>query len=217
MSKKTLLNESTVRKFMKFANLGGLAENFVSENYAEEVVEEAAHEDEEVVEEATIEEEETMEEGAYMEDEHGMEAMDDDVPVDDAPADDLGAEEEAMTDTSEASVEAFVDAFADTNTQVTGVEVTATDAAPEAELPGDEGPVDDMADAPMGDEAPMDDEAPVGGEEEVLDEEAPALDEEAVMAETLRRVSSRLNEMKKKSDMIERLADRIIGRITEKK
>jgi len=214
MSKKTLLNESTVRKFMKFANLGGLAENFVSENYAEEVVEEAAHEDEEVVEEATIEEatieEETMEEGAYMEDEEGMEAMDDDVPVDDAPADDLGAEEEAMTDTSEASVEALVDALADTITQVTGVEVTAADAAPEAELPGDEGPVDDMADAP------------VGGEEEVLDEEEVALeevalDEEAIMAETLRRVSSRLNEMKKKSDMIERLADRIIGRITEKK
>ena len=209
MSKKTLLNESTVRKFMKFANLGGLAENFVSENYAEEVVEEAAHEDEEVVEEATIEEE-TMEEGAYMEDEEGMEAMDDDVPVDDAPADDLGAEEEAMTDTSEASVEALVDALADTITQVTGVEVTAADAAPEAELPGDEGPVDDMADAP------------VGGEEEVLDEEEVALeevalDEEAIMAETLRRVSSRLNEMKKKSDMIERLADRIIGRITEKK
>ena len=215
MSKKTLLNESTVRKFMKFANLGGLAENFVSENYAEEVVEEAAHEDEEVVEEATIEEE-TMEEGAYMEDEHGMEAMDDDVPVDDAPADDLGAEEEAMTDTSEASVEALVDALADTITQVTGVEVTAADAAPEAELPGDEGPVDDMADAPVGDEAPM------GGEEEVLDEEEAALeevalDEEAIMAETLRRVSSRLNEMKKKSDMIEQLADRIIGRITEKK
>ena len=215
MSKKTLLNESTVRKFMKFANLGGLAENFVSENYAEEVVEEAAHEDEEVVEEATIEEE-IMEEGAYMEDEEGLEAMDDDVPVDDAPADDLGAEEEAMTDTSEASVEALVDALADTITQVTGVEVTAADAAPEAELPGDEGPVDDMAGAPM------DDEAPVGGEEEVLDEEEVALeevalDEEAIMAETLRRVSSRLNEMKKKSDMIEQLADRIIGRITEKK
>ena len=94
--------------------------------------------------------------------------------------------------------------------------MTATDAAPEAELPGDEGPVDDMADAPVAD-APVGDEAPMGGEEEVLDEEEVALDEEAIMAETLRRVSSRLNEMKKKSDMIEQLADRIIGRITEKK
>ena len=191
---------------MKFANLGGLAENFVSENYIEEVVEEAAHEDEEVVEEAAHEEEETMEEGAYMEDEHGLEAMDDDM-VGDEPADDLGEPEAAMADTSEASVEALVDALADTITQVTGVEVTAADAAdaaPEAELPGDEGPVDDMADAPMGDEAPM------GDDEEVLDEEA-------IMAETFRRVSSRLNDMKKKSDMVERLTNRIIERITEKK
>ena len=206
MSKKTLLNESTVRKFMKFANLGGLAENFVSENYIEEVVEEAAHEDEEVVEEAAHEEEETMEEGAYMEDEHGLEAMDDDM-VGDEPADDLGEPEAAIADTSEASVEALVDALADTITQVTGVEVPAADAAdaaPEAELPGDEGPVDDMADAPMGDEAPM------GDDEEVLDEEA-------IMAETFRRVSSRLNDMKKKSDMVERLTNRIIERITEKK
>ena len=210
MSKKTLLNESTVRKFMKFANLGGLAENFVSENYIEEVVEEAAHEDEEVVEEAAHEEEETMEEGAYMEDEHGLEAMDDDM-VGDEPADDLGEPEAAMADTSEASVEALVDALADTITQVTGVEVTAADAAPEAELPGDEGPMDDMADAPMGDEAPM------GDDEEVLDEEEAALDEEAIMAETFRRVSSRLNDMKKKSDMVERLTNRIIERITEKK
>ena len=206
MSKKTLLNESTVRKFMKFSNLGGLAENFVSENYIEEVVEEAAHEDEEVVEEAAHEEEETMEEGAYMEDEHGLEAMDDDM-VGDEPADDLGEPEAAIADTSEASVEALVDALADTITQITGVEVTAADAAedaPEAELPGDEGPMDDMADAPMGDEAPM------GDDEEVLDEEA-------IMAETFRRVSSRLNEMKKKSDMVERLTNRIIERITEKK
>ena len=33
MSKKTLLNESTVRKFMKFANIEGLAQNFINETY----------------------------------------------------------------------------------------------------------------------------------------------------------------------------------------
>ena len=44
MSKKTLLNESTVRKFMKFANIGALTENFVSETYSmeEEEAEEVA-------------------------------------------------------------------------------------------------------------------------------------------------------------------------------
>ena len=31
MSKKTLLEESTVRKFMKFANIGHLAENYLDE------------------------------------------------------------------------------------------------------------------------------------------------------------------------------------------
>ena len=32
MSKKKLLNENTVRKFMKFANIGHLAEDFVKES-----------------------------------------------------------------------------------------------------------------------------------------------------------------------------------------
>ena len=36
MSKKTLLNESTVRKFMKFANIEGLAQNFINETYSME-------------------------------------------------------------------------------------------------------------------------------------------------------------------------------------
>ena len=36
MSKKTLLNESTVRQFMKYANLGGLTDNFINETYMKE-------------------------------------------------------------------------------------------------------------------------------------------------------------------------------------
>ena len=36
MSKKTLLNENTVRQFMKYANLGGLSDNFINENYMDE-------------------------------------------------------------------------------------------------------------------------------------------------------------------------------------
>ena len=31
MSKKTLLNEATVRRFMKLANMGTLSDNFVNE------------------------------------------------------------------------------------------------------------------------------------------------------------------------------------------
>lgn len=44
MSKKTLLEEGSVRSFMKLANLKPLAEEFVSELYKEEVLEEAAEE-----------------------------------------------------------------------------------------------------------------------------------------------------------------------------
>ena len=46
MSKKTLLNEATVRQFMKYANIGGLAQGFVNEMYAkEEELEEAMHDE----------------------------------------------------------------------------------------------------------------------------------------------------------------------------
>ena len=33
MSKKTLLNEATVRQFMKYANIGSLAQGFINETY----------------------------------------------------------------------------------------------------------------------------------------------------------------------------------------
>jgi len=59
MSKKTLLNENTVRQFMKYANLGGLSDNFINENYmdedAPEEVEEGVYEE--------LEGEEDVEEG----------------------------------------------------------------------------------------------------------------------------------------------------------
>ena len=213
MSKKTLLNESTIRQFMKYANIGALAENFISETYGEE---EVVEESEEVVEEAAeVVEEEAVEEGmgAYMEDEEGMADMGDDMP-----ADDMDMEPEAeMADTSEASVEALVDALADTITQVTGVEVTAAGDA-DAELPGDEGPMDDMADAPM-DDAPMDD---MGGDEEVLDE-TEVIDEETVVEETMKRVMARLQEMKKeqtaakeREELIEAVATAVEKRLASK-
>ena len=42
MSKKSILNESTVRRFMKYANIGHLTENFIDEGemYSEEEEEE---------------------------------------------------------------------------------------------------------------------------------------------------------------------------------
>ena len=63
MSKKTLLEESTVRKFMKFANIGHLAENYLDEAgmyEEEEEMMEAAHEGDEMPPEAGMEDEEGM-------------------------------------------------------------------------------------------------------------------------------------------------------------
>ena len=44
MKEKPILNESTVRKFMKLANLSKVGESFISENFeAEEALEEDKH------------------------------------------------------------------------------------------------------------------------------------------------------------------------------
>ena len=75
MSKKPFLNESTVRQFMKYANLGGLTDNFINETYIQEEdeVEEGRHdanegmreEDEDGMREGEGMREEEMEEGAH--------------------------------------------------------------------------------------------------------------------------------------------------------
>ena len=201
MSKKTLLNESTVRKFMKFANIGALTENFVSETYSME--------------------EEEAEEGMRLEGEHDEGRIDsldeedvedmgddmppvDDAPVDDAPVDDVevdagGAELDMSEDEAMALAQGLVDALTD----LTGHEFTASSAGGaeadmdmDAELPGDEGPMDD---------APAE-------EEEVL-EGVDMIDEDEVVSETLRRVTKRIKNMSKRNRMVETVTDRIMARI----
>ena len=183
MSKKTLLQEASVRKFMKLANLSPLmSSNFITETYGsyEEDMNEQAEEDVEL----------DMDAEAPME-------MDDE-----APMDDMEMEPEAeMADTSEASVEALVDALADTITQVTGVEVTAAGSA-------------DMEDMGDMDDAPMDD-APMGDEEEL--EEINVIDEEEVMNETYRRVAARLSAMNKEEKLGERITKKLQKRLANTK
>ena len=219
MSKKTLLNEATVRQFMKYANIGGLAQGFVNEMYAkEEELEEAMHDEgredkmEEDLDEGRHDEgrEDKMEEAAHDEAMHdegrGMPPMEEaDMEMDAEEADmdmEMDAEEAEVEDTSEASVEALVDALADTITRVTGVEVSAADDAP---------PMDDMADAPMAD-APMDDAA--ADEEEAADD---LLDEEEMIEETVRRVTKRIAAAKKRDQLAETITSRIMERLASKK
>jgi len=181
MSKKTLLSESTIRQFMKYANIGGLTDGFINETYGD-----YRREDEPMME---AEEEEELELG-------GDEApMDDAPPMDDM---DMGAE---IGDTSEASIEALVDALADTITQVTGVEVSAAG--------------DGMDDPPMD---AMDDMGDMGDDEPVADVEM--VDDEEIVAETMKRVTRRLRGMKKqrtrdvkRDALIENVASRIAKRL----
>jgi len=231
MSKKTLLNEATVRQFMKYANIGGLAQGFVNEMYAkEEELEEAMHDEgredkmeedldegrhdegrEDKMEEAAHDEamhdegrgmpmEAAHEEDMHAEDMHAEEAdMDDEMKMDD---------EAEMEDTSEASVEALVDALADTISRVTGVEVTAADDAP---------PMDDMADAPMDDAEMAMDDAEM--DMDAADEEAAddVLDEEEMIEETVRRVTKRIAAAKKRDQLAETITSRIMERLASKK
>ena len=227
MGKKTLLNEATVRKFMKLANIDRLTDTFVNEAYhaEEEEIEEGMHaEKEEELEEAMHDEgehEEGM--GKYMEAAHdeGMHAEGEHEDVDMDAGDEMDAKAK-VDDTSEASIEKLVDALADTISQVTGVEVTATG---DAEAPEDMGPVDD---APLDDVGDiMGDEADKGGEdldaapedEEVLEamHAEEELDEEAIVAETMRRVKARLRAMDKSEKLVESLTEKIYDRLAAKK
>ena len=120
MSKKNLLSESTIRKFMKFANIDGLADSFLREGA---YMEEGEHD--------------AMEEGAHdpvEEMAHPMEEGEHD------------AMEEGAHDALEKAVEAAVDSLLDTLRPfgVEGdVEVDAEDDLDMApELAGDEGPDD---------------------------------------------------------------------------
>ena len=204
MSKKTLLNEASVRKFMKFAKIDRYADNFINETYApmeeEEAMEEGVHADDKMEEgvhaddkmEEGVHADDKMEEGMYAEEEEGMEPMDDDMPADDAPEmDDEGGAMEGTVD-----LDAFMDAFETALEQATGEDVEV-----------------DMGD----DEMAMDDEA---AEEDEVAGEMEMVDDEEVLEETLRRVTRRLNRMveskksaARKTRMVESVTDRIMARI----
>ena len=196
MSKKNLLSESTIRKFMKFANIEALADNFLQEGTYMEA------------EEDMMQEEEEMEAPA-----DDMEAP----PVDDmeAPADDMEGEEEEMQDMEDeggeelppeavAALERAVEDAVDSllaSLAPYGVQgdVEVEDGV-EAELPGDEGPED------------------VADEEPVVDD-MEMLDEDAIVNETLDRVTRRLramNESAKADAKREALADRIAEAVAKR-
>jgi len=221
MSKKNLLSESTIRKFMKFANIDALTDNFLQEGtymeegeYMEEMEDHSmeeghgmAHGDKPMEEMAHSMEEGEHEDKADDAEEKADDAMD---MADDAelPAEAVAALEQAV----EAAVDSLLDAL-----RPYGVEGDVeVEADAEMEMPGDEGPEDAAADAMDDMDAAMDDMDKADDEaEDALD----MLDEEAIVNETLARVTKRLQEMKatKQADTDrEALAERIAEAISRR-
>jgi|TARA_R110000824_G_scaffold325611_1_gene512513 hypothetical protein len=190
---KELLNESTIRKFMKLANIEPLANTFLRETTAgladkgavsgKAAMGSSTHPDHRnkkaqdaglasqgpglVKEEEDEEDEEVVEEGTYFEEEEDLEALGDDTG-DELPAEEPAPEfpgDEGPEDTGlgEGDIEGLVAAIADAIESHTGVAV---------DVAGDEGAEEAEAEfaPPEGEEGG--EELPALEDEEVLDEDS---------------------------------------------
>jgi hypothetical protein len=214
MSKKTLLEESTVRKFMKFANIGHLAESYLDEA---EMYEEEEEEEELDMPgmEAELPPEAGMEDEMPPEDEMGME----DEMAPEEGAMEMGEKEQMLAD--------VVAAVAETLGVEAAVEGASEEMAPEGEEAMDDfAPADEEMPAPEGEEMPAEeDEEPMmemahEDDEEVVEGVEMEMDEESVVQETIKRVTARLKAMKetrKKEDLVESITSRIIAALKSKK
>ena len=213
MSKKKLLEEGTVRQFMKLANLKPLASDFITENYPDMDMDEDLYEQEEMKDELPPE--------AGMEDEMDMMA-DEEAPMDDMDME-MGAEEEggegALGDIPEEAVEELIGIVADAIAGATGIEIDVTggeegmeDMEDMEDMEGMEG--EDMP--PVGEKGM--DFAPATGEEDEDEdalEEISMYDEDAIMQETYRRVAKRLGSMNKEHKLVESVTNRIMQRLSK--
>jgi len=196
--KKVLIEEGTVRQFMKLANLTPLSEEFVSGLYEEEEVEEEAEEvveegEEEVVEVALKEElEDPALEDAALEapPEEGLEDLGLEEPAPEEGGEDKSA---VVADALQVIADALSDAGVDVSVEAGGeeeapLEEPGLDAAPEEEIP--------LPD----EEAP----ANMGTYEENMENAVSAIAE---------RVMNRITKEKKKEDAASLVAERVMKRI----
>ena len=197
MSDKNLLNEQTVRKFMKLAAIEPLASGFVqklqeadeevTEEKTEEVTEEKTEEvTEEKTEEVTEEGvEETTEIPSLEEDEDELEmdmGADEEMPMDADPMDDMGAGEAAGAEMI--AMDDFLAALEKALAEVTGL---PTEVDREEDIDAELAPADDMESGDMEMEMEM------GAEEEEEEE----MDEQSQFMEAVyKKVLARLQEKK---------------------
>lgn len=211
MARKTLLNESEIRKFLKLANIGTVGEDKIQEYGGmmpgDRDVEMEMGDAPEELEVAVGDEPGDAPEGAELD----IDADDADLDMDDDGAGDLDVSdrEEIMADVVAAVAKAL------------GIEDRVEVEAGEEDAMGDMG----LGDEPPGPEAPLDapeggedslDLAPadLGGEEEEEDEEV-ELSEEDIVSEVARRVAARLQEQNSKEKLVDELAERILNRLTK--
>tara|TARA_Y100000592_G_C5445166_1_gene305614 strand:+ start:79 stop:642 length:564 start_codon:yes stop_codon:yes gene_type:complete len=187
MSGNKLLAENTIRRFMKLANVDTMTDNFISENFKEENLEEEVEEtnedineqEEEINEEDEIEVE--LEEAA--EDEEGPAMDDDEMEADMADLGDEGGEEMGAADMSLTEEEARL--LIDLGERLSAAMGGAPEDAPE---------MDGAAD--------LDSELDLGDEEEepakAYMESMTASEQESLVSEILKRVTKRLVAAKRK-------------------
>ena len=214
--KKGLLNEGTIRRFMKLAEIDKLSDGFVS-GLVQEAVEEVEEgmgmaydrdDEEEALEEEAVEEahcgtrDDDLEEMAHpgerddeMGDAEEMEALE--APAEEAPA--AGGAEAIFTDL----VDRIIALAGEHGVEMSRDGGEAEEAAPEMDM---EPAADDLE---MADEPMMEDEEIPGVE---LEED---VDEDAMVAEITRRVTARLQQESRKESMADDLAERIMARIKE--
>jgi hypothetical protein len=216
MSKKTLLEENAVRKMMKFANIGKLADSFVNENYG--MYEE--EEDEMLPPEAGMEDE-------MLPPEAGMEEPEDEMPAEEEGAMGMDEKEQMLADVVAAvadtlGVEAAIEGAEGAEEEMDFAPAVADEEMPAAEEEEVMEMAHEMEEGAYMEEEEQMEEGMHGKkeEEEEVVEGVEVMDEDTVVQETVKRVTARLKAMKeakKKEDLVESITSRIIDALKSKK
>ena len=185
MSKKALLKEATLRRFMKLANVGSdQVIDTIMETYTEGMY--ARDEEEGVPDDAELD--------APLDDVAGDLEDTGELPGDEGPEDALDVPAEAPSlDLSQEDVRQIIDGFAQVMSDLTGFEVSAEDDGAIDE------PVDELP--PMEDEAPEGEDVPAEGGDDEL--EMPLEEGEDTPEELEENDNSRIDEVAKR--VIERI------------
>ena len=202
--KKQLLQESEIRKMMKFANIGALSNDFIErldesvetgeldEGQDDEMDEGMHGKRDDELDEQEVPGAEAMDDEEEMDDESGMEAgdLEGDMPAAEAPADPGALPPEAAEE-----LEGLVDGLKAV-LALAGEDGKKMADALSVEREGGDMDKGDEPEMPMGDESEMamaDEPDPMGGDAETMAE-----DEDMMLEEVARRVARRLRRMKRR-------------------